>query len=498
MADLSDLANLTLEEALSSLENREFSTVELVQGYLDRIDRLDHHVNAVIEVNPDALALAGTLDEERHRGLVRGPLHGIPVMIKHNIDTDDGMSTTAGSLALQGSIAPDDAFVIKRLRVAGALILGKTNLSEWGNMRSSRACTGWSSLGGQTRNPFDQSRVPGGSSSGSGVAVAMGMCAAAIGTETDGSVVIPSAMNSLVGIKPTVGLVGRTGIIPISHTQDTAGPMARTVKDAALLLSSMLGEDPEDAASIVPGELARELPNLDSDDLKGARVGIVRTHCGYHEGIDAIVEQSIVALGDCGAEVVDDVALTTEADLGGYRGGFQDIVFFYEIKAGLNAYLRRLGPDAPMKTIDDLIAFNIANADRTMPYFGQEQFLKAQAAGSLEDAEYLEARSICTNMAGRDGIDAALAKHRLDVLFAPTIGAPWPIDPVNGDHRSPCCGAAAAAAGYPHVTVPGGFLHGLPIGVSFFAGHLGDAKVIRYAYAFEQHTQIRGVPPLAM
>jgi len=492
-----DLGSLTMEQALAALERRQFSATDLTQAYLDRIERLDRHVAAVLDVNPDALALAGQSDEERRQGRTRGTLHGIPILLKGNIDTGDRMSTTAGSLALEGSIAPEDAFVVKRLRAAGALILGKTNLTEWANMRSSRACTGWSSLGCQTRNAFDQTRTPGGSSSGSGAAVAMGLCAAALGTETDGSVVIPSAMNSLVGIKPTVGLVGRTGIIPISHSQDTAGPMARTVKDAALLLSCMLGTDPEDAAAISPKDLGEELLKLDPDDLKGARVGIVRSYCGLHEGIDAIVEQSIASLRDCGAEIVDEIALPTANDLGDHKAGILDTIFCYELKAGLNAYLKRLGPDAPMQSLDDLITFNIDNAARTMPYFGQEQFLKAQAAGSLEDEAYLAARSICTNMMGRDGIDAALAGHRLDVLFAPTVGAPWTIDLVNGDHRSPCCSTPAASAGYPHVTVPGGFLHSLPVGVSFFAGRLSDAQVVRYAYAFEQQSQARQVPPLA-
>lgn len=493
MSKVPDLCELTLADASRALDSGDVSTRELSSAYLDRIERLDHHVNAVIEINPDALDLARTLDDERGRGETRGPLHGIPILLKDNIDTGDRMSTTAGSLALAGSIAPEDAFVVKRLRQAGALILGKTNLSEWANMRSSRSTTGWSSRGGQTANAFDPTRSPGGSSAGSGVAVAMGMCAAALGTETDGSVVIPASMNSLVGIKPTVGLVSRTGIIPISHTQDTAGPIARTVEDAALTLSAMIGLDLQDTRAIDAGALSNALSVLEPTALRGARVGVDRTLGGANEGVDAIIDQAIAALRDCGAEIVDGLELRAHKEVASY----EDLVFYYELKAGLNAYLKRLAPHSPMRTIDDLIDFNTANAERTMPHFGQEHFIAAQATGSLQNPDYLKALSICKAMAGRDGIDAAMAEHRLDVLFAATIGPAWPIDLVNSDQRSPCSSTPAAVAGYPHITVPGGFVDGLPVGVSFYAGHLSDARVIQYAYAFEQQTQARRVPPLA-
>jgi len=493
MSTLTDLGNLTLIEALAALDARDFSTVELTRAYLSQIERLDDQVNAVVELNPEALDLARHLDDERARGEIRGPLHGIPILLKDNIDTGDRMSTTAGSLALAGSIAPDDAFVVKQLRRSGALILGKTNLSEWANMRSSRSSTGWSSRGGQTANAFDSARSPGGSSAGSGVATALGMCAAALGTETDGSVVIPASMNSLVGIKPSIGLVSRTGIIPISHTQDTAGPIARTVRDAAVLLSGMIGADGSDSKSIRSGTLGNDLGALDAGALRGARVGIDRTLCGSHEGIDAIIEQSINALRDCGAEVVDGIELSAHKEL----SEPEDIVLYYELKSGLNAYLKRLVPNSPMRTLNDLIDFNINNAERVMPYFGQEHFISARATGSLQDPEYLKALSRCKTLAGRDGIDAALTRHRLDVLFAPTIGPAWPIDKINGDHRLACSSSPAAVAGYPHISVPGGFIHGLPVGVSFYAGYLDDVKIVQYAYAFEQQTQMRRVPPLA-
>lgn len=496
----SEIENLSLADAQTWLRKGKVSCAELTAAYLDRVDRLDQQVNAVAEVNPEAMDIARVLDEERAAGKSRGNLHGVPIMVKNNIDTGDRMPTTAGSLALQGSLAPQDAFVVKKLRAAGALILGKTNLSEWANMRSSRPSTGWSSLGGQTRNAFDQSRSPGGSSSGSGVAVALGMCAAAVGTETSGSVVIPSAMNSLVGIKPTVGVVGRTGIIPISYTQDTAGPMARTTQDAAILLAAMAGPDPQDTMAISIGkDYLSNLFSLDNGALKGTRIGLLRSMCGYHEGVDAVVENTLATLKSAGAEVIDDLEFNDGVDPKELEDIDQDqlTVFFHEIKVGLKNYFDSLGPNAPMKTIDNVIEFNIENADQTMPFFGQGHLLSAQGTDGLESEAYLRARRRCTEMAGPKGIDAAMRKHKLDALVAPTIGPAWKIDLVNGDNRSPFSGAAAAAAGYPSITVPAGFVHDLPIGLSFFAGHLQDVRLVNLARAFECETQARRMPELA-
>ena len=436
------------------------------------------------------MVIAEGLDEERAAGRVRGPLHGLPMLIKENIDTADRMTTTAGSLALEGSIAPDDAFVVKRLREAAVVLLGKTNLSEWANFRSTRASTGWSSRGGQTRNPYGLDRSPGGSSSGSGVAAACGMCAAAVGTETDGSVVIPSSMNALAGIKPTLGLVSRSGIIPIAHSQDTAGPMARSVRDAAALLQGMVGYDAEDPFGLDPSILPPDLLSMDHSGLRGARVGLVSLYCGNHEAVDRIVEEAVVALGECGAEVFGEVQFAHFDEL----DELDDEVMLYEIKAGLNAYFQRLGPQAPVKSLADVIDFNERHAERTMPYFGQEHFHRAQARGDLTEKVYLDALARVKQLTGVDGIDAALTRHRLDVLIAPTIGPPWSIDLVTGDHRSPCSSTAAALAGYPSVSVPAGYIHGLPVGLLFFGGARTDAKLIRYAHAFEQATNVRVAP----
>ena len=488
-----ELANLTLDDASKQLASGSLHSQDLAEAYIAQIERIDPKTQAVLEINPDAIEQACELDNERAQGKVRGALHGIPILLKDNIDTAGSMSTSAGSVALKESIAPEDAFVTQRLREAGALILGKTNLSEWANMRSSRSSTGWSSRGGQTRNPFDLNRSPGGSSSGSGVAVAAGMCAAAVGTETNGSVVIPASMNSLVGIKPSIGLVSRTGIIPISHSQDTAGPIARSVKDAAILLGGMLGFDPEDSLSREVEQLAEDLLKLSPHALKGARVGVLSNFIGYHDGVDALMHNALRGLNDCGATVINPVEYTELDQL----EDNQDIVLCHELKAGLKAYLARLGPNAPMKSLEDLIRFNLGHSQQTMPYFKQDLFLAAQATGSLEDKLYLDAFINNKQLAREEGIDALLARDSLDVLVAPTIGPPWAIDLVNGDHRSPCSSALAAIAGYPHVTVPAGFVHDLPVGLSFFANDLSDAKVVQFAYAFEQHTQHRRAPALA-
>lgn len=484
-----DLASASIETLQALQRKGTLTAAGLVAAYLERIESLNPAVNAIIELNPDARAIAARLDDERDKGRVRGPLHGIALLIKDNIDTADQMSTTAGSLALAGSIAAHDAFVVTQLREAGAVILGKTNLSEWANMRSSRSSTGWSSRGGQTRNPYALDRSPGGSSSGSGVAVACGMCAAALGTETDGSVVIPSAMNSIVGIKPSLGLVSRTGIIPIAHSQDTAGPMARTVKDAAIVLAAMLGYDLEDPITSQSHSVAFDQLVFDQDALRGIRVGIARTHFGFHDGVDAIVEQAIQALEECGAIIIDDVSLVTSAAI----HEFTDQVLLYELKPDLEAYLSRLGPHAPVRSLAEIIDFNHRHADQTMPYFAQEYFLAAQAMNA-DDGSYQETLEASKRLAREQGIDAALSNHQLDVLFAPTIGAPWMIDLVNGDHRSHSSCTPAAVAGYPSITVPAGYLHGLPVGASFIGGAHKDVELIQYAYAFEQATRVRQTP----
>ena len=484
-----ELTTTSFAELQASQASGELTAVELAQLHLEQIARLDPGLSAVIEVNPEAEAIADALDEERASGTTRGPLHGLPILVKDNIDTGDRMMTTAGSIALVDSTAPSDAPLVAGLRDAGAVILGKTNLSEWANIRSRRASTGWSSRGGQTRNAYAKDRSPGGSSSGSGVAVACGMCAAAIGTETDGSVVIPSAMNGLVGIKPTLGRVSGAGIIPISHSQDTAGPMARSVRDAAVLLGAIT--DPEyPTAGDSP---LREVLALGERALEGKRVGLVWNYCGFHEGVDAIVEESIAAVRECGAEVVDEVEMIPVDEL---REMDEDVML-YELKHDLNAYLAERRPDLSLRTLADIIAFNERHAEAAMPYFGQDRFLAAEEKGGLDEPAYRAALEAVKRLSGPEGIDAALADHRLDCLLAPTIGAAWSIDLVNGDHRTPCSSSPAALAGYPSVTVPAGFLHGLPVGVSFFAGADQDAKLIGFAYAFERMTQIHRPPETA-
>lgn len=468
---------------------------QIAQGYLDRIQQLDRDgpaLNSVIELNPDLLAIADALDAERQAGHVRGPLHGIPILIKDNIDTLDRMTTTAGSLALQGSLAPRDAFLVERLRLAGAVILGKTNLSEWANFRSSRSVSGWSSRGGQTRNPYALDRNPRGSSSGSGVAVAANLCALAIGTETDGSIVCPSSANGIVGLKPTLGLISRAGVIPIAHSQDTAGPMARSVAEVAILLGALTGVDPRDPETAA-GEgkaLADYTPFLDPGGLKGARIGVARSYFGFDPRVDEIMERSLAALKAGGAELVDPVEIVLESKL----GPSEIAVLLYELKADLNAYLAALGPAAPVKSLEDVIRFNQANQERVMPFFGQERMLKAQAKGPLTDPRYHAALEKGRRLA-RQSIDGAIQRHALDAVVAPTGGPAWLIDLVTGDHFSGGgFSRPAAVAGYPHITVPAGYIFGLPVGISFFAGAWQEPALIRLAYAFEQATHVRRPP----
>ena len=484
----------TVADLQARMASGELTSRRLTQAYLNRIEAIDRQgptLAAVIETNPEALDIAAALDARREAEGSLGPLHGIPVLIKDNIDTADRMTTTAGSLALEGSIPAQDSHVAKRLREAGAVILGKANLSEWANFRSSRSVSGWSGRGGRCRNPYALDRNPCGSSSGSGVAVSANLCALAVGTETDGSVVCPANANGVVGIKPTVGLVSRAGIIPISHTQDTAGPMARTVGDAAALLTAMAGIDPtDDATAAAKGHLADYTTALDPAALKGARIGVARKMAGFHPPVDALFDEALAEMGRQGAEIVDPVEIPELKEM--YDAEHQ--VLLYEFKADLNAYLASLGPDAPVKTLEEAIAFNEANRDREMPYFGQEIFHEAQEKGPLTTPEYLEALATCRRMSRKEGLDALLDGDRLDALVAPTGSAAWTTDMINGDHFLGGSSSLAAISGYPAITVPMGFVFGLPVGVSLMGRAWSEARLIGLAHAFEQATQHRQSP----
>ena len=490
-----ELDEITIADLQDGMKSGKFTARSLVEKYQARIAEIDKQgpaINSIIEFNPDALAIADALDQERQTKGARGPLHGVPVLIKDNIDTADNMMTTAGSLALVGSKPPKDSFVAKKLRAAGAVILGKTNLSEWANIRSSHSTSGWSGRGGLTKNPYALDRNPCGSSSGSGAAVSANLCTVAIGTETDGSIVCPASAHGVVGIKPTVGLVSRSGIIPISHSQDTAGPLCRTVKDAAILLGALTGADPEDAATAESASKSRDdyTQFLDANGLKGARIGVARKYFGFSDAVDAIMEQSLDAMKKQGVTLVDPADIET-------FGKFDDselVVFLYELKADLNAYLERLGPGAPVHTLKDIIDFNERNAEKEMPYFGQDLFLKAEAKGPLTTPEYIEALQKNHRLARTEGIDALMEKHRLDAIVAPTGGPAWITDLVNGDHVAGGSSNAAAVAGYPNINVTAGFIHGLPVGISFFGRAWSEPTLIRLAYAFEQATNVRQAP----
>jgi amidase len=486
----------TIADLQSRMERGSETARSIAAAYLDRIERLDRSgptVNSVIEVNPDALAIADALDKERKEKGPRGPLHGIPVLIKDNIDTADRMQTTAGSLALDplnSPRPPRDAFLVERLRAAGALILGKTNLSEWANFRSLRSTSGWSGRGGQTRNPYALDRSPSGSSSGTGAAIAASFAAVGIGTETDGSVVSPSSVQGLVGIKPTVGLVSRAGVVPIAASQDTAGPMCRTVTDAAILLTALAGKDPRDPATVAAEGIADYAQGLDPAALAGARIGVVRVQgFGKNPAVDAIFDGAVAALRKLGATVLDPVDLawsTKELDDAEYE------VLLYEFKDGMAKYLAERG--GPMKNLADLIAWNDAHRDREMPWFGQEIFHAAQAKGPLSDEAYQKARQFCVDGARTKGIEATLAADRLDAIVTPTNGFPWLIDWVNGDAYTGGSSSIAAVAATPSITVPAGLAFGLPVGLSFSGPAWSEAKLIRYAYAFEQGTKARRPP----
>ena len=486
----------SLDALLDALRAGRLSARAVTDACLARIDALDRQgptLRSVIEVNPEARAAADALDGARAAGGRPGPLHGVPILLKDNVGTADRMTTTAGSLALRGSIPSADASVARRLREAGAVLVGKANLSEWANFRSTRSSSGWSARGGQCRNPYALDRNPCGSSSGSAAAVAASLVPAAIGTETDGSIVCPASANGIVGIKPTVGLVSRTGIIPIAHSQDTAGPMARTVRDAAVLLGVLAGPDPRDPATAGSEVHGRRdyTPYLDADGLAGARIGVARGLAGFHEQVDRLLGRAIDAMRARGAEIVDPVALSHT------RGALalaEREVLLYEFKADLNAYLAALGPDAPVRSLAELILFNRRQASEEMPYFGQERFEEAEARGPLSEPGYRNARRAARRLSREDGIDRAMEAHGLDAIVAPTGGPAWVTDLVNGDHFGGSSSAYAAVAGYPNITVPAGYVFGLPVGVSFFGRAWSEPTLIRIAYGFEQATLHRRPP----
>jgi amidase len=485
----------TVERLQERMRAGALSARQLTDAYLERIDALDRNgpaLHHVIETNPDARAIAEALDRERKDKGPRGPLHGIPILLKDNIDTADRMTTTAGSLALAGSIPQRDAFVSERLRAAGAVLLGKANLSEWANIRSNHSTSGWSARGGLAKNPYALDRNPCGSSSGSAAAVAANLCALAVGTETDGSIVCPANANGIVGLKPTLGLLSRAGIIPIAHSQDTAGPMARSVRDAAILLSAMTGVDPRDAATgdsrdHVAADYTRF---LDAKGLAGARIGVARKLFGFHAGVDRLMEDALAEMKRRGAVLVDPADIPH----GGEYDESELEVLLYELKADLNAYLGTLGKAARVKTLADVIAFNDVHRAEEMPYFGQELFLKAQAKGPLTTPAYLEALEKNRRLAGQEGLDAVMDEHRLDAIVAPTGGPAWLTDLVTGDHFGGGSSTAAAVAGYPNVNVPAGFVFGLPVGISFMGRAWSEPTLLKLAYAFEQATQHRRPP----
>ena len=490
-----DLDEITVDELRDGVKSGKYTIKAITEKYISRIKSIDKDgpaINSIIELNPDALKIAEELDKELKEKGPRSPLHGIPILIKDNIDTADRMQTTAGSLALVGSKPHEDSFVAKQLRSAGAVILGKTNLSEWANIRSTHSTSGWSGRGGLTKNPYALDRNTSGSSSGSGAAAAANLCTIAIGTETDGSVVSPSSINGIVGIKPTVGLVSRSGIIPISHSQDTAGPMARTVRDAAILLGAMAGVDPEDKATT---DKNRKSYNdytqfLDSDGLKGARIGIVRKYFGFLPQVDAVMENALEILKKKGAVIVDPV----DIDAIGKLDSNEMTVMLYELKADMKTYLDRRGSGSPVHSLKDIIEFNKETSAEEMPYFKQELFLESEKKGPLTDKEYIDALNTNHNLSRKEGIDAVMDKYNLDALVSPTDSPAWLTDLVDGDHFLGGSSQLAAVAGYPHITVPAGFVFGLPIGISFFGRAWSESVLLKIAFGFEQATKVRKPP----
>lgn len=493
-----DLTDATVASLRQGLTQGRYSAVELVRFYQDRIQRWDQNgpqLRSVIELNPDAVELARALDRERRQQGPRGPLHGIPVLLKDNIDTHDRMQTTAGSWALAGVPAARDAFLVERLRAAGCVVLGKTNLSEWANFRGSRSSSGWSGRGGQTRNPYFTDHNPSGSSSGSAVAVSANFCAVAVGTETDGSIVSPSSYCGIVGLKPTVGLISRRGVIPISASQDTAGPMGRCVADVAALLGALTGEDAEDPATAAVASAARNRRDytefLDAEGLRGARLGVLRSDFNVHRLADPVFASALDSLRQAGAELIDPVTLPSFEGV----GHAEYTVLHYEFKAGLNAYLASRGATAKIHSLAELIEFNERERARELPFFGHETLIKAQAKGGLEEAAYLEAKARCARW--RMELGAFFAAQRLDALVVPTAGPADTLDPVNGDHGHGGSSSYAAVAGFPNITVPCGAVWGLPVGLSFIGPAWQEGELIRVAYAFEQRTHARRTPRMA-
>jgi amidase len=487
-----DILEADIPSLQTAMTDGEITSEQLVEAYLLRIRAIDSDLHAVIAVNPDAVAQARALDRERRGGTVRSPMHGIPVLLKDNIESRDPMATTAGSLLLADNLTGRDAGLVERLRTAGAVILGKANLSEWANFRSEHSSSGWSGIGGQTRNPYDPSRSPCGSSSGSGVAVAANLTAVAVGTETNGSVVCPSSVNGIVGIKPTVGLVSRFGIVPISHTQDTAGPMARTVTDAALLLDAMTGVDERDAVTARVADTGWHLADhLKADGLEGKRIGVVRSTAGFHPGVDALLDSAVEDLRAGGATVVDGLEFQPPE-------GFWDAtytVLLFEFKHDLNAYFRALpDPDFSRLTLAEAIGRNRQLADRELPWFGQDIFVKSEATTGLADPDYVRALHLVTTATRANGIDALLEDNGLDALIAPTGSPAWTIDLVNGDHFLGGSSTYPAVSGYPNITVPMGFVHGLPVGLSIFGTALSEPTLVEIAFAYEQRTHHRAPP----
>jgi len=490
-----EISELTISQLQQCLQNGRYTSEKLVSMYLDRIERIDKagpELNSVIEINPDVIEISVQLDKERKSGKVRSPLHGIPVMIKDNIDTGDKMLTTAGSMAMTGSPAKEDAYIVSRLREAGAVIMGKTNLSEWANFRSYHSTSGWSGRGGQTRNPYFTDRNPCGSSSGSGGAVSANLCAAAIGTETDGSIVCPSSINGIVGIKPTVGLWSRSGIIPIAHSQDTPGPMTRTVSDAALLLGLLTGIDPLDEASVHgEGKVRNNYTQyLDTNGLNKARIGVARNFFGFSQKVDRLMNDAIQVMKEMGAEIIDPANIDSAKEIGNYEME----VLLYEFKADLNLYLSNLPPAANCRSLKDLIQYNDVNHATEMPWFGQEIFLSAENKGPLTEKAYIDALSHLRRLAGKEGIDNVLKTYNLDAIIGPTTGPAWTTDWVNGDHGAGGSSGPAACAGYPAITVPAGLIHGLPVGITFMGTAWSEPVLIKLAYAYEQASKHRKCP----
>jgi amidase len=488
------LNETTIQELQHFMDSGKYTAEQLTELYLKRIEEIDRRepgLNSIIEINPDCLEIARQMDADRKSGKTRGPLHGIPVVIKDNIATADRMLTTAGSLAMADVPVSKDAFIVERLRKAGAIILGKSNLSEWANFRSFRSSSGWSGRGGQTHNPYITDRSPCGSSSGSAVAVSANLCAVAIGTETDGSIVCPSSTNGIVGIKPTLGLWSRTGIIPIAHSLDTAGPMTRTVADAAILLGILAGFDPKDEITSNSVDKIQDFTQfLDANGLKNARIGVARNFFGFHEKVDILMEEAISIMRSQGAVIIDPASIDAVTELEKYEFD----VLLYEFKADLNKYLEGMPEGFKYRTLKDLIYYNETNRNKEMQWFEQEIFMQAEEKGPLSDKAYIEALANIKRLAGKEGIDATMQKYELDAIISPTGGPAWTIDLVNGDHFAGGSSSPAASAGYPAITVPAGFVQGLPVGITFMGTAWSEARLLKLAYGFEQATKHRKAP----